>query len=189
MQNFPDSIISQYSNSPVLCQIIANFNAGVDPNYLLEQFYNLIWSIDSAVGYGLDVHGRRVGVGRTLTVDAGDYLGMEGLSGASGDSFNNGIFYSGQATTGNFNLTDDAFRQLILAKAAANITNDSILALNAIFMDILFPSRGNVYVIDNQDMTMVYHFTFKLLPYEVSLVNALANFMTPSGVSFTVVHP
>lgn len=189
MLDFDRTIISQYSNSAVLCQIIANFNACVDPNYDLQQFYDLIFNVDTAVGYGLDVWGRIVGVNRVLTVAEGVYLGMEGPSGSSGDSFDNGIFYSGQPTTSNFSLTDDAFRQLILAKAAANITNDSIQAINSILIDVLFPNRGNAYVIDHQNMSMTYNFTFKLLPFEVALVNELASFMTPCGVSFNVVHP
>lgn len=189
MRDFPATVISQYSDSPILCQLIANINACVSPDYDLERFYDLLWNLDTAVGYGLDVWGRRVGIGRVLTVAQGDFLGMEGPTGASGDSFDNGIFYSGQTTTSNFTLTDEAFRQLILAKAAANITNDSIPAINSILVDVLFPNRGNAYVIDNQDMSMTYNFTFKLLPYEVSLVNELANFMTPTGVSFNVVHP
>lgn len=188
MLNFPDTIISQYSDSPVLTQLIANFNACVDPQYVLQQFYDLIWNLDTAVGYGLDTWGRKVGIGRTLTLQAADYLGFTGPSGASGDSFNAGIFYSGEDTTFNYVMTDDAYRTAIFAKAAANITNGSIPALNAILMDILFPSRGNAFVIDNQNMTMEWKFNFVLQPFEVALVGLLAGFVSPCGVGFTIVH-
>lgn len=189
MQNFPETIISQYANSPVLTQLVANFNACVDPNYLLQQFYDLLWNVDTAVGYGLDAIGRKVGINRVITIPAADFLGFEGPSGASGDSFNAGIFYSGQPTTVNYTMTDESYRQAILAKAAANITNGSIQAINAILMNILFPSRGNAYVIDNQDMTMVYHFSFPLEPFEIALVTTEGILPTPAAVFVTVVHP
>jgi hypothetical protein len=172
-----------------LCQLIANFNACVDPDYDFEQFYNEIWNLDTAIGYGLQVWGRIVGVGNVLTITEGDYLGMTGPAGASGDSFDNGIFYSGEPTTGNFVLSDSAFYQLILAKAAANITNGSTQAINEILINILFPNRGNANVIDNQNMTMTYNFSFPLLPYEIALVNKFATFISPCGVSFNLVQP
>lgn len=188
MQDFDRTVISQYSNSPVLCQLIANFNAVIDPNYDLERFYDFIWNIDTASGYGLDVWGRIVGIGRVLTVAGGDFLGFTGAGGASGDSFNAGIFYSGQATTSNFTLTDEAYRTLILAKAAANITNGSVQAINAILL-ALFPGRGNCYVQDHQNMTMTYVFTFPLQPFEVTIVSSSGVLPTPTGVLANVVFP
>ena len=189
MQNFPDTVLSQYSDSPTLCQIVADINAWIDPSYDLDQFFNLLWNPDTAEGYGLDRIGRVVGIGRVLTVASGVYLGFSGVSGASGDSFNAGIFYSGQPTTGNFSLTDEAYRKLIFAKAAANITNGSIPAINYILMNVLFPNRGNAYVKDNLNMTLTYTFDFALYPFEVSIVTATAVLPTPCGVRPAITYP
>ncbi len=188
MRDYLRTLISQYATSPRITGLVEAFNEWIDPSANLEAFYDDVWNIATAFGYGLDVWGRIVGIGRVLTVAASEYLGETGDVGASGDSFNVGIFYSGQPTTSNFTLTDEAYRRTILAKAAANITNGSIPAINAILLNILFPGRGNCYVIDNRDMTMVYKFDFKLLPYEVSIVRDSGVLPTPTGVLASVVY-
>jgi hypothetical protein len=188
MLAFQKTIISQFSDSPVLCQWIANLNTVLDPTFNLNNFFNQLWLIDSAVGYGLDMLGRRVGVSRVITITTGDFLGFTGLTGASGDSFNAGIWFSGGTISENFSLTDDSFRQLILAKAAANITNGSIPAINQILLT-LFPGRGNAYVIDNQDMTMSYVFEFALQPFELAIVLNGNVLPTPACVSATIIAP
>ena len=196
MNNFPDTILSQYSDSPTLCSIIASFNAAVDPQYMLQQFYDEIWNLDTCIGVGLDSWGRKVGIGRTLNVAQGEFFGFTGLTGitvgtqeTSGNSFNVGIFYSGSPTTSNYTLADHAYRQLIFAKAAANITNGSIPAQNFILMNILFPNRGNAYVVNNQNMTMAYNFTFLLYKFEVSIIASSGVMPVPAGVAATLTYP
>ncbi len=188
MADWTTSVISQYTNSPTLDQWLDNLATYIDPQYNLQQFYDQCWNLDTAVGYGLDVWGRRVGINRTLTFGTGIYFGFTGPTGHSGDSFNAGIYYSGQPITSNFNLTDDSYRQLILAKAAANITNGSIPAFNAILLN-LFPGRGNIYVIDNQDMTMDIVSTFSLESFEVAILTTSNVLPVPTGVTVTLIHP
>jgi hypothetical protein len=52
-----DTIISQYGTSPRITALIDFFAAwfGLDP---FDLFFNDLWNIDTAVGYGLDVWGR-----------------------------------------------------------------------------------------------------------------------------------
>jgi hypothetical protein len=193
MYNFPDTIISQYWDSPVLGQVVTNFNNWVDPAFDLEQFFQYIWDVLSGrfveigpVGYGLDVWGRIVGVSRTLQVSTGNYLGLTGAPGgtiqSSGDSFDYGIFYSGEPVTATYRLADHTYLRLILAKAAANICNGSIPAINFILMNILFPNRGNCFVIDRNNMQISYYFNFALQNYEVSIVQNSNVLPTPAGV-------
>ena len=68
MQNYRDTIGSQYASSPSLTQLIQNFNADVAPDDKLNSFYANVWDVLTAVGYGLDCWGRIVGVGRVLTI-------------------------------------------------------------------------------------------------------------------------
>lgn len=178
----PDvTVISQYASSPTLVSLIRSINSWLDPAANLEDFYNLIWNVNTAVGYGLDVWGRIVGVGRVLAVASGEYFGMQGPVDASGAPYGQAIFYSGQPTTTNFPLSDEGFRTLILAKAAANITDGSTLQLNRILM-ALFPGRGNCYVVDHNDMTMSYHFEFLLTPVEAAIVLQSGALPKPEGV-------
>src|SRR5690348_15169237 len=69
MEHVERTIISQYANSATLVQLIENLNTYLDPRPLFDQFYDLVWNIDTAQGYGLDVWGRIVGVERTLTIN------------------------------------------------------------------------------------------------------------------------
>lgn len=148
MFNYVRTIPSQYATSPTLVQLIENYNTCIEPGRNLEAFYDQVWNVETAVGYGLDVWGRIVGVGRVLEVAAGTWFGFAEAAGSVG--FGQAAFYSGETLTENYSLTDQAYRQLIFAKAATNITDCSIPAINATLMT-LFSNRGNAYVTDGRN--------------------------------------
>lgn len=187
MQDFEQTIISQFANSPTLVQLVSNFNTYLDPTANLDAFYNLVWNVDTAQGYGLDVWGRIVGVGRVLQVASGVYFGFAEADDSSETPFNQAPFYSGSQTTGNFALTDEAYRTLIYAKALANISDGSIPGINQILLN-LFPGRGNCYVTDGQNMTMTFTFSFTLSPVEFAIVSQSGVLPKPAGVSASVVN-
>src|ERR1043166_4995609 len=62
------TVISQYANSPRMMQLLADFYDYIDPVYLDDQFFDLVWNVDTAIGYGLDIWGRIVGVSRVIQV-------------------------------------------------------------------------------------------------------------------------
>lgn len=150
MRDFDRTIISQYTNSATLCQLITNLNTYIDPNANLQNFYDLIWNVDTAEGYGLDVWGRIVGISRNIQIPDGKYFGFAEATKVSADPFEQSPFYDGQRLTTSITLTDEQYRLLIFAKAAANITDNSIPAVNQILMN-LFPNRGNAYVLDGRN--------------------------------------
>jgi hypothetical protein len=179
------TVISQYANSPILTGLIVNLFAYLDQTANIDLFFDNVINVLTAQGSGLDVWGRIVGVNRVLQVQVGDNLGFqEALPGS--DPFGQGAFYSGAPLTSNYALSDDAYRQLILAKAAANITNGSIPALNQILLS-LFPGRGACYVTDGQDMTMTYTFGFSLTPLDLAVVANSGVLPKPVGVKATIV--
>lgn len=182
------TIISQYSNSPVLDALILAFNAAMDQTENIDNFYDLIWNIATAKGYGLDVWGRIVGASRTLEFPGDSNLFGFNEAGSSWTGFGQGGFYSGNGTTANFVLSDADFRTLIYAKAAGNISDGSIPALNNILMT-LFGSRGPCYVADHQNMTMTYTFTFALTPVELAIVQLSGVLPNPAGVAINIVQP
>jgi hypothetical protein len=193
MQNFEETILSQFSNSPTIRQLISNINAYLDPSANIDAFYNLLWNVDTAVGYGLDVWGRIVGVGRVLQISTADYFGMEGPAGASGLEFNQAPFYNGQPISANYALTDAAYRTLILAKALANICNATIPAINQILINLFGPSgflpvAGNSYCTDGENMTMTYTFGSVLSPVQAAIVFQSGVLPRPCGVSASVVQ-
>lgn len=180
------TLLSQYANSPVLTDLIDRLSMAIDRQEDFDAFHDIIWNIDTAAGFGLDIWGRIVGVGRALYVPDEEYLGFS----EAGDAypFGEGIFYGGTSATPNYLLTDTAYRRVIMAKAALNITDGSIHAINAILM-ALFPSSGNVYVRDNRDMTLTYVFGAPITRIEYAIVTQANVLPRPAGVGFTVETP
>ena len=179
------TVISQYANSPVLLALVDNFSDWLNPAGLLDQFYNLIWNIETAQGYGLDVWGRIVGVSRVIYIPNEQFLGFE----ESGDNnpFNQGIFFKGYGVTQNYALSDSAYRRLIYAKALSNICDGTIRSINRILMS-LFIGYRNCYVYDNGGMSMTYIFEETLSPVDYAIVTQSGVLPTPAGVQATVVN-
>jgi hypothetical protein len=183
------TIISQYANSDILTTLIQNLDEAIDQTADFNLLFDTIWNVDSAQGFGLDVWGRIVGVDRVLTVAASTFFGFEEQS-PTVDTFGPGgqsPFYSGTPATSNFSLTDEAYRQLIFAKALANICDGSVPAINQILMN-LFGNSGKCYVTDNGDMTMTYTFLFLLNPVQKAIVGQSGVLPKPVGVTANFVQ-
>jgi hypothetical protein len=184
--NWRATVISQYANSPVLLELIENMTAHIDPAADIDEFFGLVFNVDSAQGYGLDVWGRIVGVSRVLKLPGtGDFFGFS--ESIDAHSFNEAPFYGGSALTDNFSLSDQAYRKLILAKALANICDGSIPAINQILIN-LFSAYGNCYVTDGGDMTMTYTFGATLSQVDFAIVSQSGVLPRPAGVSATIVQ-
>lgn len=188
-----ETVLSQYANSPTMMQLILNMSAYLDPAENIDEFYDLVWNVNTAQGWGLDVWGRIVGVGRVLEITSVDYFGFTGPLGASGLPFNQGIFYHGSPLTTNFALSDPVYRSLILAKALANISDGTIGSINQILINLfgengLLPVQGNCYVTDGLDMTMTYTFGSALDPVQTAIVFQSGVLPKPVGVLATVVE-
>jgi hypothetical protein len=180
------TVLTQYANSPVLLSIIDALSSAIDRGPQFTDFYNTVWNVETAAGFGLDIWGRIVGVRRALYLTDESYLGFNEDTAAQPFGF--GVFYAGQSLTPNFLLTDEAYRSLILAKAALNITDCAIPSINAI-LRALFPSYGNVYVRDNRDMTMTYVFGAVPSKVDYAIVTQSGALPRPAGVSVTVETP
>ncbi len=170
MNNFQDTIVSQFANSPVIVQLVTNMNVYVDPTADLDAFYNVVWDVLSAEGFGLDIWGRIVGVVRNLNLP----VGMQNL----------GLYVF---TPGTYVLGDADFRTLILAKCLSNITNCTPGSINQLLTN-LFPGRGRCYVTDLAGMAMNYVFEFFLQPFELAIVSQSGAIPRPAGVKSGIVQ-
>ena len=183
--NVWDTVLSQFANSPTLTQLIANMEGYLEPTGNIDAFFDNIWNIDTAQGYGLDVWGRIVGVTRVLQVQTTQFFGYEeALPGSQ--PYGQAPFFVGETLTSNYSLADDSFRTLIFAKALANITDGSVPSINQILLN-LFPGRGNCYVTDGENMTMTFTFDFPLSSAELAIVGQSGVLPVPSGIISTVV--
>lgn len=181
------TVISQYANSPRILGLVDTFYAYIEPSQLIDQFYDDMWNIDTAVGYGLDVWGRIVGVNRVLQVSQTRFFGFNDTS-LDFDPWNVSPFFGGSDLTSNYRLTDEAYRQLILAKAIANITDGSIPSLNQL-LQTLFAGQGKAYVTDDGGMTMSYTFEFIPTPVQVAILTNSGVFPNPTGVTVSLIIP
>ena len=184
MQNVEQTILSQYANSPTLVQLVKNMDGYIDPSADIDAFYNLIWNVDTAVGMGLDICGKIVGLenGRKLIIPTTEVnFGFVEAGATSAEPFDQGVFYSGTPGTQTYVLQDAPFKVLILAKAMANITDCSIPSINQLLRN-LFSGRGRCYVNDLGNMQMRYTFEFYLEPWEVAVVQQSGVLPRPTGV-------
>jgi Protein of unknown function (DUF2612) len=174
------TIISQYANSPIIDAWITQFNSAMDQTENFDNLYDFVWNLNTAVGNGLDTWGRILGITRVIQIaGTAEYFGFEE---ANAYTFNQESFFSSAPATTNYNLSDPAYRTLLFAKAATNITNGSIPAINAILLS-LFPNRGVCYVADNGGMSMTYTFLFPLTQVEVGIVTTSGVLPAPVGVA------
>jgi hypothetical protein len=190
MESVERTIISQYSNSPTLVQLVRNIDGYIDPSADIDAFYSNIWNIDSAVGKGLDIWGKIVGLdnGRILKIPSAEIdLGFSEAGTLSATPFGSGVFYSGNPINQNYLLSDDAFRTLILVKALANITDGSIPSYNRLLQN-LFAGRGRCYVNDLGNMQMRYTFEFYLQPFEMAIMTQSGALPRPTGVLASIVQ-
>jgi hypothetical protein len=188
VQDVERTIISQYANSPTLVQLVQNMNEYVDPSANLDAFYNAVWNIDTAVGFGLDIWGRIVGVSRLLRIPANvKILGFHNTSFPfDWRPFNGGVWYSGEVQTQAYELPDDQYRTLILTKALSNIVATTAPAINQLLRN-LFPGRGRCYVLDNGGMSMTFLFEFPLTAAEYAILTLSGALPHPAGVEFNVI--
>ncbi|CCH04001.1 IS, phage, Tn; Transposon-related functions [Achromobacter xylosoxidans NH44784-1996] len=180
------TIISQYANSPTLVQLANNMGDYINPDTDFDAFYNFVWNVETAQGFGLDIWGRIVGVGRMLTVP-GDvtYMGFD--EAASWQPFNQATMYTGAQATQTYRLADDAYRKLILVKALANISDCTSPSLNRLLSN-LFAGRGRCYVSDTGNMEFRYTFEFPLEPYEVAILTQSGAIPKPAAVLANVLQ-
>lgn len=178
-------------------QLIKNMNGYIDPAANIQAFFDTVWNVDTAVGFGLDIWGRIVGLetGRVIPIP-----GTSGSFGFQNDDFppdwqnfgnanqagTGGPFFNGEMTTGGFRLNDTSFLTLILTKALANIVATTIPALNQLIGN-LFPGRGRCFVIDRGNMEMTYVFEFPLSTVEYAILAFSGVLPHPTGVETNVI--
>lgn len=183
MNDYKQTIISQYANSPTMLQMMDNTNQWIDPQYFFTQFVEKIWDIDTALTFGLDLWGRILGISRRFyVIRTGQYLGFSGND-PDYQPFNQAPFYNGSSDADAVDLDNDTYRNVLLTKALINISNTSIVSLNAI-VSRLFIGRGKCYVADVGSMAFTYTFEFTLTALDRAIINQLLPF--PTGVNVSI---
>ena len=187
MINLTDTIISQYANSTKLLQILSDWNEAVDPRDDINGFYEDVWNLSTAQGWGLDVWGRIVGITRVLRIP-GTLTSVFGFSeGAGYQPFGQAPFYSPRTNFTAYTLSDDDFRKMIYVKALANISGCSFDVLNRA-MQSIFAAYGRSYVQSSGNMKMRYVFEFVLPDIQLAILVNSNVLPRPAGVQVSVIQ-
>lgn len=115
-----------------------------------------VFNIDTANDFGLAVWARILGVGLGVEIAANTAKAAFGF-GAHHKNFNNGNFARGIA--GQVSLTTSQKRLVIKMRYFQLITRGAVPEINE-FLAALFEDQGEVFVVDNLDMTANYFFRF-----------------------------
>ena len=199
MQNWDQTVLSQYYDSPTIYSMLQSFNDAVDPTTDIAQFYANIWDVNTAVGSGLDIWGAIVNVPRYLQIPGSPaYLGFDeaylvAYATTGPQPFGQAPFYNSVSNTTTYYLSDDIYRRLIMVKAAVNISNLSVPNINT-FLQYFFGTSvagspyGVAYVLDNANMSLTYHFNFIPNAWQLAIVQSSGVFPRPAGVLVNVTY-
>lgn len=192
MNNYRETLLSQYANSPTITALLDGFNNAIDPSADIDSFYEVVWNVATAQGFGLDIWGKIVNVSRLLQVDqAVTYFGFdEAFTSATASTgvqpFDQAPFYDGPLPTQTYELSDTAYRQLILLKAMANISDCTAPSMNRM-LRFIFGDKGRCYVQDTGGMGMRFVFEFNLSPVDAAIILRSGAIARPAGVSLSII--
>lgn len=198
MINWNQTLLSQYCDSPTITAMLESFNDAIDPSADIANFYSNIWNVSTAVGNGLNIWGEIVGVSRYLQISTSNYLGFEEAytaptASTGAQPFQQAPFWEGTPATTTFALSDPQYRQLIMVKAAANISNLSIPSINALLRAEFGTNNGSdpygpAYVQDLGGMAFNYYLDFVPSAAQIAIVQNSGVFPRPAGVTANLVY-
>lgn len=158
-------MISQYANSPTLVKLENGLKEIFDDSKFVINWYDVIFNLKTATGYGLDVWGKILNRNR-------EFL------------YNGTLYYlQGQQNIGGTEFTaqqmDDLYRKVLQMTAMRYIGNASINSINNM-LNIVFGDQGRSYCYEYGTMQIRYVFEF----YMNDLLKAIIETLNPhpSGV-------
>ena len=136
-----ETVQSQYATSKRMRAVIDAFWQAINPKSDIDLLYKKLVNPRTAEGWGLDIWGRIVAIGRSYLAVEDDtpYFGFDppgDFVNPRLDNFGNAPFY--KQVLGKVRLGDTAFRTYVFLKALINISNSSLASLNRM-VKLLFP--------------------------------------------------
>lgn len=180
-----ETLASQYSCSPRIRALLEGFAALVSPLADTALLYRCLLNPLSAQGPCLDVWGRITGQERNtsmVTATAIPHLGFK--DDPLAQPFAAAPFYRGGAQRVRFELSDEAYRLYILARAMANISGGSMASLNAMLAALL--PGAQIELTRTGPMQLKLTVTGSLSAYEQNLLLSGSLPPVPAGVSLEV---
>lgn len=179
MKDIEKTLISQYANSPIICGLIKSLNTAIDPAKNIDNFYTMIWDLNTAQGVGLDFWGNVVGISRYVLINEKNQF--------LGSSFSSSELSLFQPDV-NYRMNDELFKTMIIMKAYSNIIYCTAYHINRFLMQ-LFAKRGRAYFVKNGTMAARYVFEFKLSAAEKAIMMSTDILPRPTGVLIDFYEP
>jgi len=151
-------MLSQYANSPKYVSLYNGLTELFNNAQTIEDWYNVVFNLKTAEGFGLDIWGKILNQGRQFSYnDNGTtvnvYLGGEQTIG--------GITYSAE-------YMESMYRTVLFLKALSNVTNCTIASMNNL-LQFFYNRRGGVYVLEYNPMEIRYVFEFYVSDLEKAI--------------------
>jgi hypothetical protein len=151
-------IFWQYNNSQAITSLINAKQTWINKNQI--EFWNNwvsnVLNIKTANDYGLSIWGALLQVPRVYNVNGEDLT-----------------------------LTTNQYRTVILARLRLLHTRATVPEINKL-LKFLFGQYGKAYVIDNYNMTMTYHFNFRLTDLQLAVLQNVTLLPRPAGVQVLI---
>ena len=170
---FMPFIQSQYSASVRIVSILESCREHILPDSDIVAFFDNIFNVATAVGYGLDIWGNIVGVSRFIP----DYQDSNTI----------------------YTLGDEDFRRVIYFKAAANIMDSTLYSMNYLLKNLYPEYNCYIRLSSNYqaDEDGIYHdinpmvieyvfFDTELTDLEKSIFMYVGDFNRGAGVQFSL---
>ena len=183
MFRIEDTISSQYANSPRLMLIIQELHNAIDPTKNIQDFYRIMWNLETSQGVGLDKWGRIVGIGRNVPLQnpEEESFGFHtDLPEPKFTPFNVALFRTDSGGFNAYSLPDSLYRKLIFAKAFANIILATAPNINKLLKILL--ETPSVYLLTGI-MQAKYQFQGRLSAFDRMIVFRLGLLPEPCGVA------
>ena len=148
------TVQSQYAASPHIRALVDAYWEALNPDADIDLIYKNMIDPDTAVGFGLDVWGRIVAIGREYVAadEENIYFGFNSETAINPrlDTFNNAPFY--KKIDGKIRLADSAYRTYIFIKAMINIGDCSLASINRM-LKLMFPN-AEIYCLHVDTMVL-----------------------------------
>ena len=136
-----ETVQSQYATSKRMRAVIDAFWQAINPKSDIDLLYKKLVNPRTAEGWGLDIWGRIVAIGRSYLAVEDDtpYFGFDPPGDVVNprlDNFGNAPFY--KQVMGKVELADTMYRTYVFLKALINISDSSLASLNRA-VKLLFP--------------------------------------------------
>lgn len=166
-------MISQYANSPRFVKLVEGMRSQFNNAQTIEDWFNVVYNLKTAEGYGLDIWGIILNRSRYITYNDN---GTEKTVYLKGAKTVDGIDYTEEQI-------ENLYRSVLFLTLMSYITNATMNSLSLLLRDF-FKERGICYIVEYNPMEIRIVFDFYLNGLESVIFPVVMPKPTGVGISF-----